>query len=77
MMLTTKQVANRLAVHPATVRRLVKAGRIKAVLLSTSERARFRIDEKELQAFIDGGSVGQLDNEAIEQAISQYEGTGL
>ena len=73
MMLTTQQAAERLAVHPTTIRRLVKAGKIKAVLLSNSERARFRIDEKELQAFIDGGSVEQLDDSVIDN----YQGTGL
>jgi excisionase family DNA binding protein len=54
MMLTTKQAAERLSVHPETIRRLVKAGRLKAVLLSNTGRARLRIDERELQAFIDG-----------------------
>ena len=43
MMLTTTQAAERLSVHPDTTRRLVKAGRLKAVKLS--------IDEKELEAF--------------------------
>ncbi len=58
MMLTTKQAAERLSVHPETIRRLVKAGRLKAVLLSNTGRARLRIDERELQAFIDGaGSI--------------------
>ena len=53
MMLTTTQAAERLSVHPDTIRRLVKAGKLKAVSLSDTERARLRIDEKELQAFID------------------------
>jgi excisionase family DNA binding protein len=53
MMLTTPQAAERLNVHPETIRRLVKAGKLKAVSLSDTERARLRIDEKELQAFID------------------------
>ena len=53
MMLTTPQAAERLSVHPDTIRRLVKAGKLKAVSLSDTERARLRIDEKELQAFID------------------------
>jgi excisionase family DNA binding protein len=53
MMLTTQQTAERLSVHPETIRRLIKAGKLKAVSLSDTERARLRIDEKELQAFID------------------------
>ena len=53
MMLTTPQAAERLNVHPETIRRLIKAGKLKAVSLSDTERARLRIDEKELQAFID------------------------
>jgi excisionase family DNA binding protein len=53
MMLTTPQAAERLNVHPETIRRLVKAGKLKAVSLSDSSRPRLRIDERELQAFID------------------------
>ena len=53
MMLTTQQAADKLNVHPETIRRLVKAGKLKAVSLSDTEQARLRIDEKELQAFID------------------------
>jgi excisionase family DNA binding protein len=56
MMLTTQQAAERLNVHPETIRRLVKAGKLKAVALSQTGRARLRIDEKELQAFIDGST---------------------
>jgi excisionase family DNA binding protein len=56
MMLTTTEAAKRLSVHPDTIRRLVKAGRLKAVKLSIDEttRSQLRIDEKELQAFIEG-----------------------
>ena len=53
MMLTTPQAAERLNVHPETIRRLVKAGKLKAVSLSDTARSRLRIDERELQAFID------------------------
>jgi excisionase family DNA binding protein len=57
MMLTTTQAAEKLNVHPETIRRLVKAGRLKAVLLNTSTtRTQLRIDEKELDAFIAGKS---------------------
>ena len=53
MMLTTQQAADKLNVHPETIRRLVKAGKLKAVSLSDTEQARIRIDDRELQAFID------------------------
>jgi excisionase family DNA binding protein len=53
MMLTTPQAAERLAVHPETIRRLVKAGKLRAVVLSDKAQARIRIDEAELQRFID------------------------
>jgi excisionase family DNA binding protein len=53
MMLTTPQAAERLNVHPEAIRRLVKAGKLKAVSLSDTSRPRLRIDERELQAFID------------------------
>lgn len=56
MMLTTQQAAERLNVHPETIRRLVKAGKLKAIALSATGRARLRIDEKDLQAFIDGAA---------------------
>jgi excisionase family DNA binding protein len=54
MMLTTTQAAERLSVHPETVRRLVKAGKLNAVKLSIDEttRSQLRIDEKELKAFM-------------------------
>jgi excisionase family DNA binding protein len=55
MMLTVTQAAERLNVHGETIRRLVKAGRLKAVKLNTeTTRTQLRIDEKELQAFIEG-----------------------
>ena len=55
MMLTTTQAAERLSVHPDTIRRLVKAGKLKAVKLSIDDttRSQLRIDEVDLQAFID------------------------
>ncbi len=55
MMLTVAQAAEKLNVHPETVRRLVKAGRLIAVKLNTATvRTQLRIDEKELDAFIAG-----------------------
>jgi excisionase family DNA binding protein len=53
-MLTTKQAAEKLNVHPETIRRLVKAGKVRAIALSDTKHSRIRIDEKELQAFMDG-----------------------
>lgn len=65
MMLTTSQAAERLNVHPETIRRLVKAGRLKAVKLSTdTTRTQLRIDEKELQAFIDGAAAPHVPGSA-------------
>jgi excisionase family DNA binding protein len=60
MMLTTTQAAAKLAVHPETIRRLVRAGRLKAVLLSNTGRARLRIDETELQAFIETSTTNPI-----------------
>jgi excisionase family DNA binding protein len=56
MMLTTQQAATRLSVHPETIRRMVKAGRLKAIALSGTKNSRLRIDDCELQAFIDGNT---------------------
>jgi excisionase family DNA binding protein len=63
MMLTTTEAAERLSVYPETIRRLVKAGRLKAVKLSVDDttRSQLRIDEKELQAFIEGKATNAPD----------------
>jgi len=54
-MLNTKQAAEKLAVHPATIRRLVKSGQLKATVLnSVTTRSQLRIDENVLDAFIAG-----------------------
>jgi excisionase family DNA binding protein len=55
-MMTVKQVADKLAVNPETVRRLIKANRLKATIFGTEKKATYRIDEKDLQAFIDGSA---------------------
>jgi len=57
MMLTTTQAAERLNCHPETIRRLVKAGKLKSVALSETARPQLRIDEKELELFIANGGV--------------------
>ena len=55
MMLTVAQAAEKLNVHPETVRRLVKAGRLIAVKLNTATvRTQLRIDEKVIDDFIAG-----------------------
>ncbi len=54
-MLTTTQAAERLNCHPETIRRLVKAGKLKSVSLSETARPQLRIDEKELEIFINNG----------------------
>jgi excisionase family DNA binding protein len=56
-MLTTQQAADTLNVHAETIRRLVKAGKIKAISLSNTKYSRIRIDEKELQAFMNGAEI--------------------
>ncbi len=57
VMLTATQAAERLQVHPETVRRLIKAGRIKAVALNNkTARTQWRIDPKEIEAFMAGES---------------------
>jgi excisionase family DNA binding protein len=53
-MLTVKEVAERLKVNPETVRRLINAGRLKAVIFGSEKRKSYRIDERELDAFISG-----------------------
>jgi excisionase family DNA binding protein len=51
-MMTVKQVADKLAVNPETVRRLIKSNRLKAVIFGTDRKATYRITEEELDAFI-------------------------
>ena len=64
MMLTTTQAAERLSVHPDTIRRLVKAGKLKAVKLSIDDttRSQLRIDEVDLQAFIENSKTQHGDS---------------
>jgi excisionase family DNA binding protein len=51
-MMTVKQVADKLAVNPETVRRLIKYNRLKAAIFSTDKRATYRVTEEALDAFI-------------------------
>jgi excisionase family DNA binding protein len=58
MMLTVPQAAKILNCHPETIRRLVKAQKIRAMSLSSTGRSQLRIDEKDLQSFINAQSTG-------------------
>ena len=55
-MLTPDQVATRLNIHVETVRRMIRDNRLSATKLGNGRRARLRIDERELQKFIDSQS---------------------
>jgi len=61
MMLTTPQAAERLNVHPETIRRMIKNGTLSAVVFNNASRARIRIDELELQRFIDQNTIPRPD----------------
>jgi excisionase family DNA binding protein len=52
-LLTVDQVARRLQLHPATIRRWIKSGRLRAISLG-SDRAGWRIRRSELEQFIAG-----------------------
>jgi len=50
--LTTAQVAERLSISCYVVRELLKSGKIPGIKLTTSEKAKWRIEEKDLEAWI-------------------------
>ncbi len=52
--LTVEQVAGILAIHPETVRRLIRQGKIKAFRVG----AGWRIPESSVQAYLEGGATG-------------------
>lgn len=56
-MLTVREVADRLNVHPETVKRWLRSGRLKGTKLPAGRwgRGEWRIAEEDLQAFLDGG----------------------
>ena len=56
-LLTVDEVARRLKLHPETVRRWIRAGRLKAISLG-SDRAGLRIRASEIQRLLDGGDEG-------------------
>jgi excisionase family DNA binding protein len=56
---TTAEAAEILGVASITVWRWVNAGRIRAVDLSTGDRAKLRIREDDLQKFIDDRTLEQ------------------
>jgi excisionase family DNA binding protein len=51
-LLTVEQVADRLQVHPETVRRWLRAGRLRGVRLGGSKLG-YRVSEDELERFVD------------------------
>jgi putative resolvase len=58
-LLTVDQVARRLQLHPATIRRWIKAGRLHAISLG-SDRAGWRIRRSDVEALIQGTRQLQL-----------------
>ncbi|MCC7203935.1 MAG: helix-turn-helix domain-containing protein [Phycisphaeraceae bacterium] len=57
MMLTVRQVAERLAISPERVRYLIAYGHLAAIDVSPNRiRPRYRIDEAALQDYIENGS---------------------
>lgn len=52
-LLTVDQVARRLQLHPATIRRWIKSGRLRGISLG-SDRAGWRIRRSELEQLILG-----------------------
>jgi excisionase family DNA binding protein len=50
-LLTVQEIARRLAVTPETVRRWLRAGRLKGFILG-SDKAGWRVKERELAAFL-------------------------
>lgn len=53
---TVKEVAALLGVHPESVRRMIRSGRLKA-----SRPGNFRISEKEIQRLLGGNDVSKSD----------------
>lgn len=56
-MLTVTEVAERLRVNPETVRRWLKEGRLKGVMLG-GKRAGYRITEGDLDRFLQSRAAG-------------------
>ena len=54
-LLSIDEVAQRLQIHPDTVRRLLRAGRLKGIRKGTGGMAEWRIDPRDLEAFIEAG----------------------
>ena len=52
-MMTPAEVAERLGLNVYTIRRMIHDGRIPASRMGTGTHARLRIDEADLQAFIE------------------------
>lgn len=63
VMITTKEAARRLSVTQQTIRRLVHAGKLKAILLNSGnqERPQIRVDEDALNQFIEDSVIKPSD----------------
>ncbi|SJN26899.1 hypothetical protein FM125_06440 [Micrococcus lylae] len=51
-LLTVRQAAERLGEHPDTTRARLRSGELRGVRLSNGPRARWRVTEKALEAFV-------------------------
>jgi excisionase family DNA binding protein len=58
-LLTVRQVAERLSVHPETVRQWLRAGDLPAVKLGHKRGSAFRVDADELASFVYGAPEGR------------------
>lgn len=63
VLLTTSEVAKRLKVHPATVRRWVESGSLSAINLPGGKQRRFR--ESDIDALLKGFAVPDTTPEAV------------
>lgn len=63
---TTEQVANILQVHPFTILKFIKQGKLKGIKLGRV----YRIKESEVQAFLDGRST-QKQSDLLEEVHSK------
>jgi excisionase family DNA binding protein len=54
-LLSIDEVAQQLRIHPDTVRRLLRTGRLKGIRKGTGGTAEWRIDPRDLAAFIEAG----------------------
>ena len=67
---TINEFAEKLSVHPNSVRKAVKSGRISAVRLSGTERAMYRISHSELGRLV-AVDIDEMINKEIEKRETQ------